>query len=158
MCYQVAKLFAATLDIGVGPLSGDNKIPLLGLGFAKLVDYCNALSLFGTKSAYEEIQKQKVYSEFSGLEDVYKLQVLSHHAEGRRDAWEEGWKTFVAADGPTAKFAKKPLFPRIGKGCKRVTNQDLLAKDSNPLLDNDGGNLVLYNTLQCPFKMVRMLN
>ena len=125
MFRQVDDLFAATISIGKdNPLSKTGELPLLGMGFAKLVDFFNALCVFGTKTAYEKIQVRRVPN-FTGFQAIYHAVLNSHDTEGRRELWQSSWIDFVN-DSQTKPFAKKPLFAVIGKSLPRKTNHDLI--------------------------------
>lgn len=129
------------------PLS-EEFVPMLGPGFAMIVDYCLALCFFPTRTAYETYQKQNMAA-FTGLETVYGAQVDSHLLEGRRDLWKRRWVEHMQ-DPCINDFAKQPVFPRIGVPGRRLTSHDLEKSLKERMTDSDSDHsAAVSNIKQC---------
>ena len=122
---QVKKLMSWSNELDFqSPLVPDKQVFLFSAGFAQIVDYCLAVSLFPNKTAFEELAS-KNRALFPALEDVYDKIIYSHYKSDAMKRLENAWIDFVK-DKAMTPFARKPVFPRIGfVGISKRTSMDI---------------------------------
>jgi hypothetical protein len=117
-------VFRTELQVKTTPLTPYGVIRLVGSGFAVLIDYCLAGSLFPTRTAYENCRRQHPHL-FGDFNDLFVKLIDRHHLQARMDMWEMSWAVFIN-ERDFKQFAKKPVYARIGVRGARVTKKDLI--------------------------------
>ena len=145
---QVNQLFQQVLNVGPSVLAPSETIPLLGPGFAMIIDYCLALCLFPTRTAYEELKVKYGWKDFN---ELYVKLASKHGDSSRRDLWRQSWNLFVNT-ASTQKFARKPVFARIGVSGSRKTLKDVeeVAAGGYAQADDSDGEWVSASDVSLP--------